>query len=118
MKHLVKSRALVFLVLAAFVLSTSGCATMMYPDRKPEDASDRVDPKPYLLDCLLIIPGIIPGAVALIIDFSNKKIYYSKQDLVRIGNEILAERARKAAEAKKEAEAKKAREPEEAAQEE
>src|SRR5690606_26391025 len=50
--------------LAALAIAAgSGCATILYPERKG-NTHGRIDVGPLILDILWFIPGIIPGVIA------------------------------------------------------
>jgi hypothetical protein len=51
-----------------------GCATILYPERRG-NRSGVIDVGPLILDILWFIPGIIPGIIALAVDFSTGAIY-------------------------------------------
>ena len=57
---------------------TTSCATMFYPERKGNNSTP-VETLPLVLDCLLLIPGVIPGVIALVIDFGTGAIYTEKR---------------------------------------
>lgn len=52
----------------------SGCATILYPERRG-NRSGVIDVGPLVLDVLWFIPGIVPGVIALAVDFSTGAIY-------------------------------------------
>ena len=52
----------------------SSCATFLYPERKG-NSGGQIDVGPLVLDILWFIPGLIPGVVALAIDFTTGAIY-------------------------------------------
>jgi hypothetical protein len=63
------------LTTAVAVGSTSiGCGYILYPERRG-NASGRVDAGTLVMDILWFIPGIIPGVVFLIVDFSSGAMY-------------------------------------------
>ena len=74
-----KSITLVLVGIVAFVFS--GCGTLFYPERKNATPSTQIDPAVLSLDCCGLFFGIIPGAVALILDFNNNTIYFSKSEV-------------------------------------
>ena len=53
---------------------TSSCATILHPERKG-NRGGQLDTVPLVVDILLFIPGLIPGVVALAVDFSTGAIY-------------------------------------------
>lgn len=52
----------------------SSCATILHPERRG-NAGGRIDVGPLILDILWFIPGIVPGVIALAVDFSTGAIY-------------------------------------------
>lgn len=52
----------------------SSCATILHPERKG-NAGGSIDVGPLILDILWFIPGLIPGIIALAVDFSTGAIY-------------------------------------------
>lgn len=63
------------LVVSLFTLSAS-CAYILHPERRSSGrTSGRIDTMPLILDILWFIPGIIPGVVALVVDFTTGAIY-------------------------------------------
>ena len=62
-------------VAAALSLSMlSSCATLLYPERRGNH-SGAIDVVPLVVDILLFIPGLIPGVIAIAVDFSTGAIY-------------------------------------------
>ena len=80
MKRL-RNSALVALVTLGVMVWTLGCGTLFYPHRMRSKSSGRVDVKVVVLDCLWLLIGVIPGAVALGVDFINETIYFSEDEL-------------------------------------
>ena len=76
-----KSRAVVIAVMVMFALASSGCGTFMHPERKTATPSDKLDGKIVVLDCLWLLVGVIPGVIALAVDFYNDTIYFSEGEL-------------------------------------
>jgi|HubBroStandDraft_6_1064221.scaffolds.fasta_scaffold137338_2 hypothetical protein len=72
MKHHA-SRAFAALALAATLVS-SGCAYTLHPERRGNSGGD-ISGSMLVGDLLWLIPGIIPGVVCLIVDFSSGAIY-------------------------------------------
>ena len=60
------------------MLQLTACGTLFYGERKGKPASSQIDPAVLVLDCCGLLFGIIPGVVAIVIDYSNKTIYYTK----------------------------------------
>jgi hypothetical protein len=51
---------------------------MFHPERKGNN-SGPIETLPLVLDILLFLPGVIPGVVALVIDFGTGAIYTEKK---------------------------------------
>jgi hypothetical protein len=52
----------------------TSCATIIHPERKG-NRGGAVDVVPLVVDILLFIPGLIPGLIAIIVDFGTGAIY-------------------------------------------
>jgi len=52
----------------------SSCATLLHPEQKGNSGGG-LDTVPLVLDILWFIPGVIPGVIALVVDFSTGAIY-------------------------------------------
>jgi|GEM_PF-1342916 len=74
MKKFLKSRVLVLVVLACMVVATTRCGYILYPERRGHTAG-RVDPAVLVMDCLWLIVFIVPGVVALVVDFAAGGMY-------------------------------------------
>ena len=72
--------------LSLSIMATSGCATILYPERRG-NTRGRIDPGPLILDILWFIPGIIPGVIALAVDFASGAIYVSETVTVERGEQ-------------------------------
>jgi hypothetical protein len=66
------SRAVAAVALAA-TLATSACAYTFHPERRGNHSD--IAAAPLVGDLLWLIPGIIPGVVFLIVDFTSGAIY-------------------------------------------
>lgn len=55
----------------------SGCAWTLYPERRGQSPQGRVDVVPLVVDILWFLPGLIPGAIFLAVDFASGAIYTS-----------------------------------------
>ena len=69
-----------YTLVGAFGVALSGCGTLFHAERKGQDPSDKLDPEVVILDCCGFLFGVIPGVVALVLDFNNKTIYYTKAE--------------------------------------
>jgi hypothetical protein len=74
MKKHIRTRALVFVLLSALGLSQTNCGLILHPERNGRHGG-RVDVVAIILDCLWLIPGIVPGLVALLIDVVTGGLY-------------------------------------------
>jgi len=59
---------------AVFAFHAVGCGTILYPERRNQTAG-RIDVGVALLDGFWLLIGIIPGVIALAVDFSTGAIY-------------------------------------------
>jgi hypothetical protein len=66
-------RTLAATTLLATVLSAAACGYYLHPERRGN--SSNVDGGMLVLDILWLIPGILPGVIALIVDFSTGAVY-------------------------------------------
>ncbi|HEY4238859.1 MAG TPA: hypothetical protein VGM88_03555 [Kofleriaceae bacterium] len=69
---LLRSTALALTVTTA--MSVSGCAWMLHPERRG-NTGGAIDGGMLVCDILWFLPGIIPGVVFLIVDFTSGAIY-------------------------------------------
>ena len=60
--------------LAVATMMTASCATIIHPERRG-NRGGRVDVVPLVVDILLFIPGLVPGLIAIIVDFGTGAIY-------------------------------------------
>jgi hypothetical protein len=67
------TRSVAAAVLAA-TIAASGCAWTFHPERRG-NRGGVVDGGPLVGDLLWLIPGILPGVVFLIVDFTSGAIY-------------------------------------------
>ena len=70
-----KSRILIAVVLIFMALSTINCGFLLYPERRG-NRPGVIDGTVLVMDCLWLIPGIVPGVVALVVDFTSGSIYF------------------------------------------
>lgn len=56
---------------------------MLHPERRGNDSAP-VDTVPLVVDVLLFLPGLIPGIVALAVDFGTGAIYLKKGNRERL----------------------------------
>jgi len=62
---------------AVMLLGASGCGYLLYPERRGR-VSGRMDVPVLVVDLLWLIPGIVPGVICLIVDFTTGCIYESQ----------------------------------------
>lgn len=67
-------KGLVTLLLAVYLVSSSGCGVLLYPERQGQK-SGRIDPVVTILDGIGLFFFIIPGLVAFAVDFHQGTIY-------------------------------------------
>ena len=80
MKKIFKMRMFSLVVLAAIIVTTMGCGYILYPERRHATLSNEIDGKVVLFDCLWLIPGVIPGVIALVVDAVNDTWYYTEEE--------------------------------------
>jgi len=65
-------------VVAATLLSAAaapiGCGYLLYPERRG-NSGGTIDGGIMVMDLLWLIPGIVPGVIALVVDFSSGAVY-------------------------------------------
>ncbi len=67
----------------------SSCATILYPERRG-NAGGAIDVVPLVVDILLFIPGLVPGVIAIAVDFSTGAIYLGggrRSDRMKVGRQ-------------------------------
>lgn len=77
MKKSLKQKAIVMLVAATLTFSTMQCGIILHPERQGQK-SGQLDVPMVVLDCLWLIVGVVPGVVALVVDYATGGIYESK----------------------------------------
>lgn len=58
----------------AALLATSSCGYLLYPGRRGRTGG-RIDIPVLIIDLLWFIPGVLPGVICLIVDFTSGCIY-------------------------------------------
>jgi hypothetical protein len=76
------TRALALTTLIAFATSTMGCGYILYPERRG-NAGGTIDGGTLVMDLLWLLPGIVPGVVFLIVDFSSGAMYVGGRVAIR-----------------------------------
>ena len=74
MKRFLKSKVLVLVMLVALTAATINCGVLMHPERNGKKGG-KIDTTALVLDCLWLIVGVVPGVVALVVDFATGGIY-------------------------------------------
>ena len=69
-------KALSVVVLLSLLSMFTSCAFFLYPERRGRTAG-HVDVPCLILDCAGLLFGILPGVIALAVDFSSGAIYVS-----------------------------------------
>jgi hypothetical protein len=77
-------RAVAATALLTTATAPTGCGYLLYPERRGTQ-SGRIDSGTMVMDLLWLLPGLIPGVVALIVDFSSGAIYVRGSAAVRLG---------------------------------
>jgi hypothetical protein len=54
--------------------ASSSCGYFLHPERRGQQ-SGRIDSATMVMDLLWLLPGIVPGVIALVVDFSSGAIY-------------------------------------------
>ncbi|MCL4478294.1 MAG: hypothetical protein M1381_04235 [Deltaproteobacteria bacterium] len=75
MKKFMKSRFLIAVVLIFMMLSTVNCGFLLYPERRG-NRPGVIDGTVLVMDCLWLLAGVVPGVVALVVDFTSGSIYF------------------------------------------
>jgi hypothetical protein len=77
------TRPLALTTLLAVTAAPMGCGYLLYPERRGQQ-SGRIDSGTMVMDLLWLLPGIVPGVVALIVDFSSGGIYVRGSTAIRL----------------------------------
>ena len=76
-------------LLVAFCLLNSSCAWILYPERRGRVSGKYLDTVPLVVDILWFLPGIIPGVICLVVDFTSGAIYTNgRSSSVPAGGEL------------------------------
>ena len=76
------------LLCITLVLNTTGCGTVLYPERKGQ-IDGQLDPAIVALNALGLVFFLIPGVIAFAVDFSNGTIYLPDGKNAQINKEDL-----------------------------
>ncbi len=61
-------------VLAVFVVTNTGCAYILKPEQRGNKQGN-IDVTNLVFDCLWLFAGVVPGVIALAVDFGSGAIY-------------------------------------------
>lgn len=65
--------------------SSVSCGYLLHPERRGLQ-SGAIDGATMVMDCLWLLAGVVPGVVALVVDFSSGGIYaYGSRHALRLG---------------------------------
>lgn len=77
MNH-IRKNIFVWIMVGFFGFSTLGCGYILYPERRQGRAQGgQIDPVVLVMDLLWLIPGIVPGVIALVWDGIHGSWYLS-----------------------------------------
>jgi hypothetical protein len=62
-------------ILVAVLVLQVACGTLLYPERRNQKPTGRVDPGVVVMDAAWLLVFIVPGIVALAVDFASGAIY-------------------------------------------
>src|SRR5580700_9647298 len=68
-------RPLALILIAALVVQSVSCGTIIHPERWGQPRTGPLDPSIVVLDGLGVLLFVIPGVVAFVVDFSTGAIY-------------------------------------------
>jgi hypothetical protein len=74
MRRVFKSRTVAVVVLVALMLASVQCGYILHPERKNQKSGD-IDVPVLIMDCAWLLVWIVPGVVALVVDFTTGCIY-------------------------------------------
>jgi hypothetical protein len=76
MKRLFKHKVLALALLVALTFAAVNCGILLHPERKGHKGGS-IDGPVLVMDCLWLIAGVVPGVVALVVDFTTGGMYKS-----------------------------------------
>src|SRR5205823_4722159 len=83
-------------LLAVTATSSGGCGYFLHPERRGQQ-SGSIDGATMVMDLLWVLVFVVPGVVALIVDFSSGAIYVGGRRAIMAPNGRLAVRLPRAA---------------------
>ena len=75
-------RAVALATLVAFATVNVGCGYVLYPERRGNTGN--IDGGTLVMDLLWLLPGIVPGVVFLIVDFTSGAMYVNGRGRVAL----------------------------------
>ncbi len=79
-------RCVALLSLICFAFNLAGCGSLLYPKRLNQEPSNKIHAPTLIMDCLWLFVFIVPGVVALAVDFANGTVFYSEEELRSAGS--------------------------------
>ena len=79
-------RAIAMATMLTTAVGSASCGYLLYPERRGTQ-SGTIDSGTMVMDLLWLLPGIVPGVVALIVDFSSGAIYVRGRTVVRLSTD-------------------------------
>lgn len=76
MARTIANKAWALILLIALPSATIDCGVILHPERNGNRAG-RVDVGALVMDCLWLLAGVVPGVVALVVDFASGGMYES-----------------------------------------
>src|SRR3954463_2290390 len=68
------TRAIALTTLLTLATSSVGCGYILYPERRGNNGGT-IDGGTLVMDLLWLIPGVVPGVIFLIVDFTSGAMY-------------------------------------------
>ncbi len=76
-------RAIAVTTMLTTATASFGCGYILYPERRGNRGGN-IDAGTMVMDLLWLLPGIVPGVVALVVDFSSGAIYVGGGHALRL----------------------------------
>lgn len=73
-KSFITRKLLAVSAIAALSAPVAGCGTLLHPERRGQTGG-RIDVGIVVMDSLLLLLFVVPGVVALVVDFGNGTAY-------------------------------------------
>ncbi|WP_459206834.1 polyribonucleotide nucleotidyltransferase [Pseudomonas sp. MLB6B] len=84
----VRARFVGGVVIATLLTQLTACGTLFYPDRRGQ-IDGKIDPGIVALDAVGLLFYVIPGLIALGVDFATGAVYYKNGETAQVGPEKL-----------------------------